>query len=403
MLPSLRRLLPWALTALAGTILVAWNGMQGFAFNDYDAEAAPAYAALVNGDVSLFLGLSPSYGGSLIMRAPFAALPELWGGGELAVFRLAALPCLLAGVALGIVLVAEGLARDLGRGALAGLLFCCAVNPLTWRALELGHPEELLGAVLCAGAVLAGCARRPALAGTLLGLAIANKAWGLLAVGPVLLALPHGRRQAMAIAGGLALCLTLPVVLASEPGTAGSASALHATGDFFPWQVWWFFGATGDVWHGAAGDTVARSAPAWLGPIPHPLIVALAVPFSWLAWRRGGDPVLLLALLFLLRCVLDPWNNIYYALPLVIALAAWEGSRERRAPYVALTVLVATFIAIDRMRGVVSPDVASAFYLAWAIPLGGYLTWRLVDPAGEHLPSRWARARGAQAASLACR
>src|SRR5829696_4700642 len=203
MLPSLRRLLPWALTALAGTILVAWNGMQGFAFNDYDAEAAPAYAALVKGDVSLFLGLSPSYGGSLIMRAPFAVLPELWGGGELAVFRLAALPCLLAGVALGIVLVAEGLARDLGRGALAGLLFCCAVNPLTWRALELGHPEELLGAVLCAGAVLAGCARRPALAGTLLGLAIANKAWGLLAVGPVLLALPHGRRQAMAIAGGL--------------------------------------------------------------------------------------------------------------------------------------------------------------------------------------------------------
>ena len=41
------------------------------------------------------------------MRAPFAMLPDLWGGGELAVFRAAAVPCLVAGVALGLVLVAQ--------------------------------------------------------------------------------------------------------------------------------------------------------------------------------------------------------------------------------------------------------------------------------------------------------
>ena len=382
MLPSKRSLVPWALAALAGTYLVSWNGLHGFAFNDYDAEAAPAYAALVHGHVADFFGLAPSYGGSLLLRSPFALLTQLWGGGELAVFRAAALPCLLAGVVLGLVLVAEGLARGLGRGACAGLLLCTAVNPLTWRALELGHPEELLGAVLCAGAVLAACARRPLLAGALLGFAIANKAWGVLAIGPVLLALPHGRRQALALAGAIALAFTLPFVLASTPGSAGSAGALHAAGDFFPWQVWWFFGPENDVWHGAGGDTLARTAPAWLGPIPHPLIVAMAVPFTWLAWRRGGDPVLLLALLFLLRCVLDPWNNVYYALPLVVVLATWEGRRERRAPYAALSVLVATFITIERMRGVVPPDVSAAAYLAWALPFAGYLTWRLVTPAG---------------------
>ena len=336
------------------------------------------------------------------MRAPFALLADLGGGGELAVFRLSALPCLLAGVALGLVLVAEALSRGLGRGVCAGLLFCCAVNPLTWRALELGHPEELLGGVLCAAAVLAACARRPALAGTLLGLAIANKAWGVLAIGPVLIALPHGHRRALAIAAGLAAAFTLPLLLASAPGTATAAGALHAGGDFFPWQVWWFLGSANDVWHGVSGDTLARSAPSWLGPIPHPLIVALAVPFSWLAWRRGADPLLLLALLFLLRCVLDPWNNVYYALPLVIALASWEGSRERRAPLVALGVLVATFITIERMRGVVSPDVASVSYLAWALPLGAYLVWRVLAPAGANRRSRHV-AVPAQAALPGCR
>src|SRR5215211_5053128 len=97
---SLRPVGPWALLALAGTALIAWMGLQGFAFSDYDREAA-----LAHGDVREFLGLSPAYGGSLIMRAPFALLPGLWGGGELAVFRAVAVPCLLAGVALGLVLV----------------------------------------------------------------------------------------------------------------------------------------------------------------------------------------------------------------------------------------------------------------------------------------------------------
>ena len=69
----------------------------------------------------------------------------------------------------------------------------CAANPITLRALDIGHPEELLGAVLCAGAVLAALRGRATLAGVLLGLAMANKAWAVLAIGPVLLALPERR------------------------------------------------------------------------------------------------------------------------------------------------------------------------------------------------------------------
>ena len=75
------------------------------------------------------------------------------------------MPCLLAGSALGVVLAASLLARQAGRGVVATVVLLCAANPITLRALDVGHPEELLGAVLCAGAVLAGLRSRPLLAG----------------------------------------------------------------------------------------------------------------------------------------------------------------------------------------------------------------------------------------------
>src|SRR3954469_2090090 len=108
---SLRTAAAWLPLALLGAALIAWLGLQGFAFSDYDREAAPAYLALSRGDVGSFLSLSPAYGGSLILRSPFAMLPGLWDGGELAVFRAAAVPCLAAGVVLALVLAGQMLAR----------------------------------------------------------------------------------------------------------------------------------------------------------------------------------------------------------------------------------------------------------------------------------------------------
>ena len=353
-------------------------GLQGFAFSDYDREAAPAYLALAHGDVGSFLSLSPAYGGSLILRSPFAMLPSLWGGGELAVFRAAALPCLLAAIALGLVLVAQNLARGLGRGTCAMVLLLCAANPITWRAVEMGHPEELLGGVLCVGAVLAAIARKPGWAGLLLGLAIANKAWAVLAIGPVLIALPAGRWRALAIAGGLAVLFTLPFLLAG-PATATPHGASASGGIFHPWQVWWFFGDM-DLPVPGPDARIARSAPAWLSPIPHPLIVFVALPLSLLAARRKADPLALLALLLLLRCVLDPWNNTYYMLPCVLALAAWEPLRYGRPPLFALATVVATFISMERIFDVAPLDVVALSYLVWALPLAAFLVWRLYVP-----------------------
>ena len=82
-----------AFVAGAGSATMAWLGLYGFAWNDYDTEARPAFDALVHGHVLDFLRLAPAYGGSLVERAPFALVPHLWGGGQLAVYRIVALPC----------------------------------------------------------------------------------------------------------------------------------------------------------------------------------------------------------------------------------------------------------------------------------------------------------------------
>ncbi len=124
-----------ALLALAGCATIGWLGLYGYAWNDYDTEARAAFEALTHGDIQAFLQLAPAYGGSLVERAPFALLPGLWGGGSLALYRMVALPCLLASAALGVWLV-DGMRRDGHRTlARAVALAVCVVNPITLRAL----------------------------------------------------------------------------------------------------------------------------------------------------------------------------------------------------------------------------------------------------------------------------
>lgn len=156
--------LAYAAAALVAVAALAWLGLTGFAWTDYEVEAAPAFAALARGDVTGFLGAAQANGGSLVLRAPFAVATGWLGGGELAVYRAVALPCLLVGAALGVVL-----ARRSPRHAWL-VLALAAANPVTLRALEIGHPEELLSGVLCVGAVLAAAGPRPLAAGLLLGL-----------------------------------------------------------------------------------------------------------------------------------------------------------------------------------------------------------------------------------------
>ncbi|MDQ6804804.1 MAG: glycosyltransferase 87 family protein [Actinomycetota bacterium] len=71
-------------------------------------------------------------------------------------------------------------------------------------------------------AVLVAMSGRPVWAGVLLGLAIANKQWALVATGPVLLALPDRRPLAPLTAVGVAAVFAAPFLLA---GSGGSSEA----------------------------------------------------------------------------------------------------------------------------------------------------------------------------------
>ncbi|MDX6671514.1 MAG: hypothetical protein QOI91_1877 [Solirubrobacteraceae bacterium] len=392
--------------ALAGAVLLGWLGLREFAFNDYEYEALPAYTALSGGDLGAFLSALPAYGGSLILRAPAALVPDLWGGGALSVYRAAALPCLLAGVVLGLVLDAR--MREAGRGLAARrlALLVCVANPVTLLALQVGHPEELLGGALCVGAVLAASRDRAALSGLLLGLAVANKPWAVLAVAPVALVLPRRHLRAALVAAGTAGAVLAPMLLSIPAGTVEGAT--HTSGIFQPWQVWWPLGDTGQVVQGLQGAKPDgwRAAPVWLSPLSRPIILG-AGALLFAAWAYAGrrrprmpDALLALALAFLLRCLLDPWNTGYYALPFLLALVAWEVHARRGLPLLSAAATLAVWTTFDLLPRWLTPDVQAVSYLAWALPLAAALSLRLLAPdrfarlarplsaaAGRHLPT----------------
>jgi len=299
--------------------------------------------------------------------------------------------------------------RALGRSVLARAvaLGVCVANPITLRALELGHPEELLGACLCVAAVLAAARAangrdHPLLAGALLGLAIANKEWALLAAGPVLLALAPGRRlRCLAVA--LATCAVVlgPLLLAGSGGFIAStrATAAPAASPIFqPWQVFWFFARHGATVHGLFGAPKPgyRTAPAWANEISHPLVLAvgLALPaWLWLRERRAvlsaEKALLALALALLLRCLLDTWDTVYYPLPFILALLAWEaGMDTRRPPFLALLASVLVWVSFQWLPEHVSADAQAALFLAWSLPFAAWLCLRLLSPGSA------ARTRG---------
>ncbi|HEY1449363.1 MAG TPA: glycosyltransferase 87 family protein [Solirubrobacteraceae bacterium] len=404
---------PCALAALLGCTLLAWLGLKGFAWSDYETEAKPAFEALAHGHLSEFLRLAPAYGGSLVERAPFALVPSLWGGGALAVYRAVALPCLLAAALLGVYLVAQMRAEGRPRFARGLALAVCVVNPLTLRTLELGHPEELLGACLCIGAVLLAASDRPLWAGLLLGLAIANKEWALLAAGPVLLALPARRRPTCcAVAVGAAALVFAPLVLVGGSGFSATvkASATPAAGVFHPWQLWWFLGHHVASYPSAPTEVALgyRVGPAWTSTIAHPLILLVGGALSVAVWLRkrldlararapsasrsvrfGARTALLtFALAMLLRCLLDTWDTAYYMLPFVLALLAWEvrGSIAR-PPVLAAATSVLGYVTMDWSSNHASPDVQAALFLAWTLPLAVVLTVQLLRPAQSSLPN----------------
>jgi glycosyl transferase family 87 len=379
-----RELVLPALIAGGCGLLLGAMGMLSPAFTDYEFEAEPSLRALRAGEWLEFLERAPGYGGSLVLRAPFAVLPNVWDGGDLALFRSVAVPCLLAAALLAVALWSR--ARELGRpGAACWIaLLLVAANPLTLRALEIGHPEELLGGVLCVAAALAAGRGRPVVAGVLLGLAVANKPWAVLAVVPVLAIADGGRMKLLAAAGTVTALVMVPLALAGGAVEQASAVARQSGEIFQPWQVWWFFGESGHVVIGTLGEKPGyRVPPGWLTGIAHPLVVLIPGTISLallprLRRRPWHDGLLLLAFVLLLRCLLDPWNVSYYSLPFLLALVAWELHAERRPPVLSLAATLLSWLTLVSLTTKLHPDAQAVAYLAWSVPLAALMGARLL-------------------------
>jgi hypothetical protein len=371
---SARRAAAPALAAM-GAISVAL-GLTAPMGADYGTDGGPAIEALVHGHLGDFAARQPLMGSfSLLVRAPFAALAEVLGGGERLTYQLGVIPCALAAGLLGLWLaraLAEGGRSSATCALVAGI---CLLNPVTFSALYYGHPEEMLGGALCVGAVVAAARGRPGAAGLLLGLAVATKQWALLAVGPVLVAAPGQRLRLGALAAAVVGVLTVPLVLADSGSfVTASGNAAVARNIVLPDCLWWPLAtpAHGVVDHIAGQPVIDRIyvLPAWVTYLSHPLIIALAVPLTWpLLRRRGADALGLLVVLFLLRCLLDPWNNGYYHVPFLLALVAWESTRRRGLPLVSLAAAVAMTLESSPVLGARSPDLHNLTYLAWTLPL----------------------------------
>ena len=317
-----------ALVAAVSAVL-AWRA-SSFWSGDYPVDAGPVIDKLVNGDINGFLSGRPLMGPlSLLLRSPFAALAKITGGGGPGdlydnAYRFGVFPCALAGGLLGVVLHRRAQRNGTAPLAAYAALILCMLNPVSLKAIEYGHPEEILGAALATGAMLAAIDRRGWLTAILLALTVATKQWGMLAIASILVVAPwREMRKPVAVAALLGALVAVPVV-AIEPGTFLRLNA-HLldvrSGNVGPGSIWWLFTRP------LAGAAGVHHTPGWLGLVARPAIIALSVIVPLALSARVRERPLeralpLLALVMLLRAVLDPVDNSYYHVPFLIALVA---------------------------------------------------------------------------------
>jgi hypothetical protein len=346
--------------------------------NNFYSEAWPAYHALAQGHLLQFLRNGPAYVGSLVLRAPFALIASGLGGGAGAAYFWSALPCVAAEAAFCAWLSAQPRSQGgIGWASRLSPLLLWFFNPLVLIALLYGHPEDLLGAVLCVAGVVLAARGEEKWSGVLIGLAVANKSWALVSVPVALAAMPAGRRGwGLTLMAAVAAAVLVPVTLVRDPGlSVGGASAQlgSETGAiFYNTQLLWWFGPH-----------------AWIVRHAHPAIVLLSMLCGGLWWalrvrratagERTTDALAVLTLVLLLRAALDPWNNLYYHVPFLLSLMTLEICTGHIPRLTLLyTIVLAAIVQVAFFP--VSPDIRSAAYAAVVIPTSAWLAARAFAP-----------------------
>jgi hypothetical protein len=354
--------------------------------NDFYREARAPYQALALGHLHQFILLAPAYFGSLILRAPFALIAVALGGHWRAMYFATSLPCIAAAAVLCAWLSARPRSRGgIGWASRLSPLLILFFNPIALAAWANGHPEEVLGAVLCVAGVVLATRGNEDWAAVLIAAAVINKAWALVAVPVVLVAMPANRRlRAAAIMAGVSGIVLVPLMIVRAHGltigTAGAQLGAPVGSTDFPIQLLWWFGPS-----------------SWVVAQSRKLIVLAAVVCAgvWWATHRStatgsgqsgasstADALALLALVLLLRAALDPWNNAYYHLPFLLALLAYETCSGRMPRVSVLCTALLFTVAAPLMLPHLSNDARAVAYTAVVIPLIGWLAARaLLTPA----------------------
>jgi Glycosyltransferase family 87 len=327
---------------------------------DYAGDAGPALAALLHGDVHAFGHAHPAMGDvSLLARAPFAAIAYLGAPTTLNIYRWGSLPCVLSVAALALVLA--GIARRRGGGPLSewAIVLVSLINPMVASAIALGHPEELMTASLCIGALVAALEDRAVAAAVLLGLALACKQWALIAIAPVLLALGRERLRALLGALALALLVTLPEALASPAAfLANQLSLAHHASRHPPAQSWLWPLASRTVLHIRLSTTTVPvtvySLPNAVAQSAHAVMILVNLALAGVVAcvrripLRRDEAFALMSATLLIRSSLEVSATYYYT-AFLLGLVAWDALRGERLPIRSLTATVAAYVLLDRM------------------------------------------------------
>jgi hypothetical protein len=356
-------------------VIFHWKGVD--VPDDFTNEAWQSYIALAHGNIAEFLHSAPAYWGSLVLRAPFTLVGNALGSNWRNAYFWSALPCLAAPALLWGWLRDADLAvgklrdRDWLVSPLGPLL---AVNPVIWFCILLGHPEEILGGALVIAAVILAARGSTSTAVVLMCLAVFNKSWALVALPVVLAVLPAERVKGFGLTlATLAILLGPGTLFRSGVGGAAGSLGSGASGIFYPQQLWWWLGPS-----------------PWLSVHAHEFIVALSVACAagWvLRTRRSSlsepqrmrEGMLLLALVLLLRCALDPWNNIYYSVPFLMSLYVLDLGRLPRA---SIVMTAGIFLVTAPLNaGALTANQYAIAYQALVVPVILLLLLRLFAPA----------------------
>src|SRR4029077_6275936 len=83
-----------------------------------------------------------------------------------------------------------------------------------------------------------------------------------------------------------------------------------------------------------------------------------------------------------MRCMLDTWDVVYYTVPFVVALLAWEvRARSQRPPVLSALAAVVVWTNFEWLPHHVSADAQAAFFLCWSLALLLWLAGRLAPLA----------------------